>query len=119
LGCVCKATPRNIFTSPQFSPFVATKKNSGGSLLSPSTKMGGTMLVVGLLAASVGLVLGLRFSVITFIVLTVAILVMFAMSVLGGSSPLVVAFHILVTLLPSKSVISLALCLLHIFPCAQ
>jgi hypothetical protein len=77
------------------------------------------MLVVGLLAASVGLVLGLRFSVITFIVLTVAILVMFAMSVLGGSSPLVVAFHILVTLLPSKSVISLALCLLHIFPCAQ
>jgi hypothetical protein len=83
LGCVCKATPRNIFTSPQFSLFVATKKNSGGSLLSPSTKMGGTMLVVGLLAASVGLVLGLRFSVITFIVLTVAILVMFAMSVLG------------------------------------
>ena len=44
------------------------------------------MLVVGLLAASVGLVLGLRFSVITFIVLTVAILVMFAMSVLGGRS---------------------------------
>jgi hypothetical protein len=56
------------------------------------------MLVVGLLAASVGLVLGLRFSVITFMLLTLAIIVMFAVSVLGGSSALVVAFHMLAML---------------------
>ena len=56
------------------------------------------MLVVGLLAASVGLVLGLRFSVITFMLLTLAIIVMFAVSVLGGSSALVVDFHMLAML---------------------
>ncbi len=56
------------------------------------------MLMVGLLAAAAGLVLGLRFSVIVFVLLTVAILIVFAMSVLSGSSPLVVALRMLATL---------------------
>jgi hypothetical protein len=48
------------------------------------------MLAVGVLAAMAALVLGLRFSVVTLVLLMLAIVINFATSVLGGSSPLVV-----------------------------
>ena len=98
IGLCLQGHTAQYFYVPAIFAFCGHKKELGRQLAFAFYKDGGTMLVVGLLAASVGLVLGLRFSVITFIVLTVAILVIFAMSVLGGSSPLVVAFHILVTL---------------------
>jgi hypothetical protein len=56
------------------------------------------MLAIGMLAASTALVLGLRFSPITLVLLTLAIVIIFATSVLGGSSPLVVGLRMLATL---------------------
>ena len=75
----------------------AIKKNSGDSLLS-ATKMGDVMLAIGMLAAAAALVLGLCFSVVTLVLLTLAIVIIFATSVLGGSSPLVVGLQMLATL---------------------
>jgi hypothetical protein len=56
------------------------------------------MLAIGMLAAAAGLVLGLRFSLITLILLTMAIVITFATSVLGGSSSLAVGTQMLATL---------------------
>ena len=56
------------------------------------------MLAVGVLAASVALVLGLRFSVVTLVLLALATVSNFATSVLGGSGPLVVGLQMLATL---------------------
>jgi hypothetical protein len=56
------------------------------------------MLAVGVLTAVTALVLGLRFSVVTLVLLTVAIVISFATSVLGGSGPLVVGLQMLATL---------------------
>ena len=76
------------------------------------------MLAVGVLAAAAALVLGLRFSVVTLVLLTLATVINFATSVfLGGSGPLVVGLQMLATLALSKSVTSLAACLQRIFPC--
>jgi len=75
------------------------------------------MLAVGVLAAAAALVLGLRFSVVTLVLLTLATVIYFATSVLGGSGPLVVGLQCWRRLLLSKSVTSLAACLQRIFPC--
>ena len=57
------------------------------------------MLAVGVLAATAALVLGLRFSIITLVLLTLATVINFATSVfLGGSGPLVVGLQMLATL---------------------
>jgi hypothetical protein len=56
------------------------------------------MLAIGMLAAVAGLVLGLRFNVITFVLLTLAIAIIFAIGVWGGESPLVIALQVLATL---------------------
>jgi hypothetical protein len=56
------------------------------------------MLAIGVLAATAALVLGLRFSVITLVLLTLAIVIVFATGVLGGRSPLVVGLQMLATL---------------------
>ena len=56
------------------------------------------MLAIWMLAAAAALVLGLRFSAITLILLTLAIVIIFATSVLGGSGPLVVELQMLATL---------------------
>ena len=57
-----------------------------------------TMLTIGMLATAMALILGLRFSVNTLVLLTVAIVIMFAISVLGRSSPVVIALQMLATL---------------------
>jgi hypothetical protein len=61
---------------------------------------GGTdaMLAIGMLAAAAGLILGLRFSVITFVLLTLSIAIIFAIGVWGGGSPLVIVLQMLATL---------------------
>lgn len=56
------------------------------------------MLTIGMLAAVAGLFLGLRFSVITFALLALAIAIMFASGVWGGASPLIIALQMLATL---------------------
>ena len=56
------------------------------------------MFAIGMLAAAAGLVLGIRFSVITLLLLTLAIVIILATSVLGGSSPLLVGLQMLATL---------------------
>ena len=56
------------------------------------------MLAVGVLAAAAALVLGLRFSVVTLVLLALATVINFATSVLGGSGPLVVGLQMLATL---------------------
>jgi hypothetical protein len=56
------------------------------------------MLAVGVLAAVAALVLGLRFSVVTLVLLTLATVINFATGVLGGSSPLAVGLQMLATL---------------------
>ena len=56
------------------------------------------MLAIGMLAAAAGLMLGLRFSVITFGLLTLSIAIIFAICVWGGGSPLVIALQMLATL---------------------
>lgn len=85
--------PQNVWA-------IATKKNSGGSLLSGELlrRWGDAMLAIGMLAAAAGLVLGLRFSVITFVLLALAIVIILAIGVWGGESPLVIALQMLATL---------------------
>ena len=56
------------------------------------------MLAIGMLAAAAGLVLGLRFSLITLLLLTLAIVIAFATGVLGGSGSLAVGLQMLATL---------------------
>jgi hypothetical protein len=56
------------------------------------------MLAIGMLAAAAGLLLGLRFNVITFVLLTLAIVIICAIGVGGGESPLVIALQMLATL---------------------
>jgi hypothetical protein len=56
------------------------------------------MLAIGMLAAAAGLVLGLRFSVITLVLLALAVAIVFAVGVWGGESPLVIALQMLATL---------------------
>jgi hypothetical protein len=51
-----------------------------------------------MLAAAAGLILGLRFSLITLLLLTLAIVITFATGVLGGSGPLAVGLQMLATL---------------------
>ena len=61
--------------------------------------MGGLMLAIAMLAAAAaGLTLGLRFSVVTLALLILAIAIIFTAGFWGGSSRLVVAFQLLVTL---------------------
>ena len=80
--------------------FPATKKNSGGRLISSGLfKIGGdSMLPIAIIAVAAGLVLGLRFSVITLALLILATTIIFAVGVWGGGSPLVVALQLLATL---------------------
>jgi len=56
------------------------------------------MLAVGVIAAAAALVLGLRFSVVILVLLTLATVVNFASSVLGGSALLAVGLQMLATL---------------------
>ena len=57
------------------------------------------MLTISMLAAAAaGLALGIRFGVVTLALLILAIAVIFTAGLWGGSSRLVVAFHLLVTL---------------------
>lgn len=56
------------------------------------------MLAIGILAAAAALVLGLRFSVVALILLTLAIVVSFVTSLLGGDGLLVVGLQILAML---------------------
>ena len=56
------------------------------------------MLAIGMLAAAAGLVLGLRFNVIIFVLLTLAIVIIGAIGVGGGESPFVIALQMLATL---------------------
>jgi hypothetical protein len=73
------------------------------------------MLAIAILAAAAGLVLGLRFNVITFALLVLATAVIFAVSVWGGSNLLVGALQLLATL-ASVQISYLVGCLLaHIF----
>ena len=60
--------------------------------------MGDEMLAIAILATAAGLVLGLRFNVISFALLVLATAVIFAVSVWGGSSLLVGALQLLATL---------------------
>ena len=56
------------------------------------------MLTMGMLATAMALLLGLRFRVNTLVLLTVAIVIIFGISILGRSSPLVMALQMLATL---------------------
>jgi hypothetical protein len=56
------------------------------------------MLAIVVLAAAAALVLGLRFSVATLVLLTLATVINFATIVLGGRGPLVVGLQMLATL---------------------
>jgi len=56
------------------------------------------MLAIGMLAAAAGLILGLRFGVIAFVLLTLSIAIIFAIGVWGGGSPLVIVLQMLATL---------------------
>jgi hypothetical protein len=56
------------------------------------------MLAIVVLAAAAALVLGLRFSVATLVLLTLATVINFATTVLGSSGPLVVGLQMLATL---------------------
>ena len=57
------------------------------------------MLTIAMLAAAAaGLALGIRFGVVTLALLKLAIAIIFTAGLWGGSSRLVVAFHLLVTL---------------------
>ena len=76
-----------------------------------ATKKGDVMLAVGVLAAAAALVLGLRFSVVTLVLLMLATVINFATGVLGGSGPLVGGLQMLATL-ASVQISYLAGCLL-------
>jgi hypothetical protein len=56
------------------------------------------MLAIGMLATAMALILGLRFSVNTLVLLIVTIAMMFALSVLWRSSSVVIALQMLATL---------------------
>jgi hypothetical protein len=56
------------------------------------------MLAIGILAAAAGLILGLRFSIITFVLLASAVAIIFAIGVWGGESAVVIALQMLATL---------------------
>ena len=56
------------------------------------------MLAIGMLATAMALILGLRFSVNTLVLLTMAIAMMFAIGVLGRSSPVIISLQMLATL---------------------
>jgi hypothetical protein len=57
------------------------------------------MLTIAMLAAAAaGLALGIRFGVVTLALLILAIAIIFTAGLWGGSSRLVVAFHLLLTL---------------------
>ena len=77
------------------------------------------MLAIGMLAAAAGLVLGLRFSLMTLLLLTLAIVITFATSVLGGSGSLAVGLQMLATLASVQISYLFAACLQHIFPIVQ
>ncbi len=55
------------------------------------------MLAMGAIATAAGLALGLRFSVVTLILLTFAIVLISVVGVLAGNSPVVFAFKMLAT----------------------
>ena len=55
------------------------------------------MLPIAIIAVAAGLVLGLRFSLITLALLILATTIIFAIGVWGGGSPLVVALQLLAT----------------------
>jgi hypothetical protein len=81
--------------------FLATKKNSGRSLLSKQkfSHGGTTMLAITILVAAAGLALGLRFNVFVLaLLLIVAIIGVSAIGVWGGNSLLVVALRVSATL---------------------
>ena len=71
------------------------------------------MLAIAILAAAAGLVLGLRFSLVTLALLITTTTILFAVGMWGGGSPLVVALQLLATLASVQ--ISYLVCLLHIF----
>jgi hypothetical protein len=103
LDRVGKVTYRNIFESQQIRCFLVTKKNSGGGSLISKQKIfaqgGITMLTITVLTAAAGLALGLRFNVFVVALLVIlAIIGTVAFGVLGGSSLLVVALHLLAML---------------------
>jgi hypothetical protein len=56
------------------------------------------MLAIGTLAAVAGLVLGLRFNIFTLLLLALAIVLIFVVGVLAGTSPLVFALKTLAAL---------------------
>ena len=56
------------------------------------------MPAIAIVVAAAGLVLGLRFSVIALALLTLATIIIFAVGIWGGGSPLVVALQPLATL---------------------
>ena len=98
---VRKVTYRDIFWTGPNQMFLATKKNSGRSLLSKQKfSHGGTrMLAITVLVAAAGLALGLRFNVFVLaLLLIVAIIGVSAIGVWGGSSLLVVALRVSATL---------------------
>jgi hypothetical protein len=63
-----------------------------------STKAGDIMLAIAILAAAAGLALGLRFSAVSLALLTLAIVLIFAICALGGTGPVVFAFKMLAAL---------------------
>jgi hypothetical protein len=98
---VRKVTYRDIFWTGPNQMFLATKKNSGRSLLSKQkfSHGGTTMLAITVLVAAAGLALGLRFNVFVLaLLLIVAIIGVSAIGVWGGSSLLVVALRVSATL---------------------
>ena len=98
---VRKVTYRDIFKTGPNPMFLATKKNSGRSLLSKQkfSHGGTTMLAITVLVAAAGLALGLRFNVFVLaLLLIVAIIGVSAIGVWGGNSLLVVALRVSATL---------------------
>ena len=98
---VRKVTYRDIFWTGPNQMFLATKKNSGRSLLSKQkfSHGGTTMLAITILVAAAGLALGLRFNVFVLaLLLIVAIIGVSAIGVWGGNSLLVVALRVSATL---------------------
>jgi hypothetical protein len=69
------------------------------------------MLAIAIIAAAAGLVLGLRFSLVTLALLIITTTILFAVGIWGGGSPLVVALQLLGTL----ASVQISACLLHIF----
>jgi hypothetical protein len=56
------------------------------------------MLAIAIIAVATGLVLGLRFSLITLALLVITTTIVFAVGMWGGGSPMVVALQLLATL---------------------